>query len=232
MKKHLLITSSITPNSSKVLHIDPVERYRGTITMLRENILILNNSFDNVYIVDNSGLELKSEDVKFFSNNDIKLISYLERISHENTGYLEARIYDYFIEKEGKNIDENDLIFKISGRYSPKNFQSYANFNNGFVINFYPNLFNIKRGIVSSIFSLRFSEFKKFTIQLNKEPFLEPLEIKLQRFIKVFRGESFFIIYPRFNMKSGASGRPYSSIKREKLRFFLSYFFRFGIRLR
>ena len=232
MKKHLLITSSIIPTCRNILHIDSLERYNETMAMLRDNSLIFITSFDNVYLVDNSGYQFSPDDIRFFRNNNIKLISYLEKATHTNTGFLEARIYAHFISEEEKNFDQDDLIMKISGRYNPKNFKKYVDLNNGFVINCYPNIANQNKGVLASIFSLRVSEFKEFTVQLNKRSFLEPLEIKLQRYVEKFMGKSFFIIYPMFMGKSGSTGKQLNSFKREKLRCLLSYFFRFGIKLR
>lgn len=87
---------------------------------------------DKVIFVDNSGYDLNELSAKFH-NEHIEFISFydLDYPSHFHRGYGEFRLIDYAHKNSSvlKELNNNDRVWKITGRYVIKNILNFIRFS-------------------------------------------------------------------------------------------------------
>jgi hypothetical protein len=130
MKNILLLTSTIYPNPKQpqlrlTNPLDRLEDYRKALEFYTN---ALNESvIDRIIFVDNSGFDLKCLSENFSSNN-IEWISYfgLDYPSTYHRGYGEFQLVDYAFANSYtlKDLDNRDIVWKVTGRYIIKNLKS------------------------------------------------------------------------------------------------------------
>lgn len=136
-KNILLLTSTIKPNPNQpqLKLTDPQERlgdYRKALNFysnaIREGVI------EGLVFVDNSGFDLKCLSDEFPSKN-IEWLSFfgLDYPSSYHRGYGEFKLIDYAFENSTilNGLNEDDVVWKITGRYIVQNLKSVIKYAPG-----------------------------------------------------------------------------------------------------
>jgi len=130
MKNILLLTSTIKPNSNQpqLKLTNPQERledYKNALKFYTEQLH--KGVLDGIVFVDNSGFDLKCLSDEFLSK-DIEWLSFfgLDYPSDYHRGYGEFKLIDYAFSNSSTlmRLNQNDIIWKVTGRYIVKNLES------------------------------------------------------------------------------------------------------------
>lgn len=129
VKKIALITSTISPEHGvfalkRVNVQDRLSDYKNAFAFYCE--MLINNVFDNIVFVDNSGYKLEElEKIADFNGvrSRCEFIRYKSIVSVENNRFfLEINLIDYFCKNSlFYKSSTNCIVWKITGRYLIKN---------------------------------------------------------------------------------------------------------------
>lgn len=131
-----LLTATITPKSNQpnLLLVDPIKRLQEYCQALEfYSALIDSDVIDGVVFAENSGFELRKLAEKYPSPK-IEWLGYddLECSKNFHRGYGELRLIEKCVRdsKTLERLDENDAVWKISGRYILENMRSVIKHSN------------------------------------------------------------------------------------------------------